>query len=83
MSNNLQSKRLIHHIRPPMQSVTREEWGDYLSCFPNVIQTESIFGDHSVMYSRTPDFHGHGDLLAEVHYCADGNHLYFIKGEAK
>ncbi len=63
-----------------MKNVTANEWADYLSDI-RTYQTEYIYGDHSVMYSKLSQGEHVGMEVAEVHYCANGDRFYFIAGE--
>lgn len=66
-----------------MKNVTAEEWADYLSNLNVYQKTECIFGDHfgehSVMYSKLSQGELAGLVVGEVHYCENGDQLYFIK----
>jgi hypothetical protein len=61
-----------------MKSVTQNEWAEYLSNL-RVYQTEYIFGNHSVMYSKLAQGPNVGMEVAEAHYCANSDQLYYIK----
>lgn len=62
-----------------LKNVTDEEWSDYVSQF-RTYQTEYIYGEHSVMYSKQKEGVHVGEVIAEVHYCANGNKFYYIAG---
>lgn len=62
-----------------MLSVTADQWADYVSDF-RTYQTEYIYGDHSVMYSKLAQGENVGMKIAEAHYCANGDRFYFILG---
>jgi len=57
--------------------VTADEWSDFLSSF-RVYQTEYNYGRHSVMYSKLAQGALTGEVVGEVHYCANGERFYFI-----
>ena len=60
-----------------MKSVNVDEWADYVSNF-RTYQTEYVYGNHSVMYSKLSQGENVGLEIAEVHYCANGDKFYFI-----
>ena len=68
------------HLENEMRNVTVNDWSDYLSDI-RTYQTEYIYGDHSVMYSKLSQGEHVGMEVAEVHYCANGDRFYFIAGE--
>lgn len=60
-----------------MTSCTQDEWVDFLSDY-RTYNTEYIYGQHSVMYSKLSQGACTGEIIAEVHYCENGNKFYFI-----
>lgn len=66
---------------PGMRQVTQDEWADFVSDY-TTYQTESIFPNYSIMYSRLRGFtrsNAPGPVIAEVHYAITGEKAYFIK----
>lgn len=63
-----------------MKNVTAEEWAEYVSDI-RTYQTEYNYGTHSVMYSKLAQGPNVGMEVAEVHYCANGDRFYYIKGK--
>ncbi len=63
-----------------MKSCTPDEWADYLSQF-RCYATEYNYGNHSIMYHKLSQGENVGLEIGEVHYCANGQKLYFIFGE--
>lgn len=63
-----------------MKSCTPDEWADYLSQF-RCYATEYNYGNHSIMYHKLLQGENVGLEIGEVHYCANGQKLYFIFGD--
>ena len=64
-----------------MRVVTQDAWAEHVSEFMTY-QTESVFGQYSIMYSKLSPRGGYAKpdyVIGEVHYSPDGNKAYFIR----